>query len=122
MDGLKTINDNYGHSAGDEAIEAIAQIFKSVATESEVCSRVGGDEFWIIAYDYNEEQMNDFINRFYSELEVENKKKIREYDLSVSCGGMICAPTEGDTLDGFMNTVDAQMYKDKYSHKARRMN
>lgn len=122
MDGLKTINDNYGHSAGDEAIEAIAQIFKSVATEREVCSRVGGDEFWIIAYDYNEEQMNDFINRFYSELEVENKKKIREYDLSVSCGGMICAPTEGDTLDGFMNTVDAQMYKDKYSHKARRMN
>lgn len=122
MDGLKTINDNYGHSAGDEAIEAIARIFTKVATDNEVCSRVGGDEFWIIAYDYSEEQMNEFINRFYTELECENKNSDREYKLSVSCGGMICAPAEGDSLDGFMNTVDAKMYKDKYSHKSRRLN
>ena len=49
MDGLKKINDTYGHNAGDRAIKAEAQLLKSVFRTSDVIGRLGGDEFGIIS-------------------------------------------------------------------------
>ena len=45
MDGLKDINDNLGHAAGDEALKGIAHCLESVMNEGEIAARIGGDEF-----------------------------------------------------------------------------
>jgi diguanylate cyclase (GGDEF)-like protein/PAS domain S-box-containing protein len=45
IDGLKQINDVYGHAAGDQAIRIVAQAFKSILRESDIVARWGGDEF-----------------------------------------------------------------------------
>ena len=119
MDNLKKINDTYGHAAGDEAIETIAKVLKSVSGSREICSRVGGDEFWIIAYDYTAEQLEDYISRFHKCLDAENKSGQRIYDISMSYGGMICRPSDGLTMDKLMSIVDARMYENKQEHKAR---
>ena len=119
MDNLKKINDTYGHAAGDEAIETIAKVLKSVSGSREICSRVGGDEFWIIAYEYTAGQLEDYIDRFYKGLDAENKTGQRDYDISMSCGSMICKPSDEYTMDKFMSIVDAAMYKNKQEHKAR---
>ncbi len=45
IDGLKAINDQHGHAAGDLAIRVVAQAFKSILRESDIVARWGGDEF-----------------------------------------------------------------------------
>ena len=119
MDNLKKINDTYGHAAGDEAIETVAKVLKSVSCSREICSRVGGDEFWIIAYEYTAEQLEDYINRFNKCLDSENKTGQRDYDILMSFGGMICKPSSEYTMDKFMSIVDERMYKNKQERKAR---
>jgi diguanylate cyclase (GGDEF)-like protein len=48
LDGFKTVNDTYGHAAGDAALAVIAQILVDNVRESDVVGRLGGDEFAII--------------------------------------------------------------------------
>jgi diguanylate cyclase (GGDEF)-like protein len=45
IDGLKAINDNFGHAAGDAAIRLVSHALKSVLRESDIVARWGGDEF-----------------------------------------------------------------------------
>lgn len=117
MDNLKKINDNYGHAEGDVAIEAIADTFKSIAVNGEICARVGGDEFWVIVYDYSNEQLKQFIDAFYDKLDKYNKTEQRPYDISMSYGAHRCNPANGCSLDVFLNIVDAKMYDNKTERK-----
>ena len=49
LDGLKTINDTYGHKIGDLAIKVEAQVLKAAFRESDVVGRISGDEFGVVA-------------------------------------------------------------------------
>ncbi|MGZ4400326.1 MAG: diguanylate cyclase domain-containing protein, partial [Gaiellaceae bacterium] len=48
LDGLKRINDNRGHSAGDRALVAVADALRSVAAPQRIAGRIGGDEFCLL--------------------------------------------------------------------------
>jgi diguanylate cyclase (GGDEF)-like protein len=48
LDGLKQINDEYGHQAGDQALQVLAQICKSALRQVDLIGRYGGDEFIIL--------------------------------------------------------------------------
>lgn len=56
LDNLKYINDNYGHSAGDEYIRATAKILSSANFKNFVLARVAGDEFYAFTYNYMSEE------------------------------------------------------------------
>ncbi len=61
--GLKQINDVYGHAAGDQAIRMTARILKSLCRQSDVVSRIGGDEYAIICPRLNHFDYEAFVAR-----------------------------------------------------------
>ena len=93
VDGLKYINDNFGHEAGDYAIRAAANAIDSVSIENKVCGRFGGDElalFAIVDTDLAEQVKKEIKDKM-AEL---NRRSGKSYVLSVSVGAAV-APVIG---------------------------
>ena len=111
VDGLKYINDNFGHEAGDYAIRAAANAIDSVSIENKVCGRFGGDELALFAIVDTDlaEQVKEEIKDKMAEL---NRRSGRSYVLSVSVGAAV-APVENFWFDDVMHIADKYMYEDK---------
>ncbi len=119
MDGLKYINDNFGHSEGDSAIKTVANALMSVSAESTVCSRFGGDEFAVIGGGENfspEKYIRD-VREYLAEY---NKNSGKPYPVGISCGWETANIISGCDIDEIIKTADARMYEDKRSRKAGR--
>lgn len=111
VDGLKYINDNFGHEAGDYAIRAAANAIDSVSIENKVCGRFGGDELALFAIVDTDlaEQVKEEIKDKMAEL---NRRCGKSYVLSVSVGAAV-APVENFWFDDVMHIADKYMYEDK---------
>lgn len=68
MNGLKRINDTYGHIYGDAAIQAAAQILSRCSAEQKIISRLGGDEFALFLYGYEKEMLEQYIKEVQEEM------------------------------------------------------
>lgn len=119
MDGLKMINDNYGHESGDKAIIAEAQILSKCFRGTDVIGRIGGDEFAIVATGMNEEILKDIrvqIENECSAWTIENKSPFR---LSMSIGA-VSFTKENCLLENLIAQADMKQYtekKKKYSSR-----
>jgi diguanylate cyclase (GGDEF)-like protein len=83
LDNLKTINDNYGHQAGDRALKIAANIFKKSVRKIDIIGRWGGDEFVIGLVDADEKIAIKIDEKIREKLK---KTKIRGQKLSASFG------------------------------------
>lgn len=121
MDGLKIINDTYGHSAGDYGINAIASTVQTVSRNTEICVRAGGDEFYIIGIgNYSIADAYARIQKFYQALDEINQTSGKPYEISASIG-FACEPVHsGLTLDEIINLADSRMYQNKTARKKNR--
>ena len=121
MDGLKMINDIYGHDEGDCAISAIANMINNITESNELCIRAGGDEFFIIGvgeYSPNEgEKRREYLE---SLLHAYNKLSTKKYKLSASLGYVMKAYESKEQIDEVMCIADKQMYKNKVARKKQR--
>jgi diguanylate cyclase (GGDEF)-like protein len=117
-DGLKTINDRYGHQEGDAAIAETALILKQCFRESDIIGRMGGDEFAVLlleGVDIPPEQT--LIDRLNAHLRARNENKGRDYQLSFSTGIFRCAPECTKSLDELLARADALMYQQKQNKR-----
>jgi diguanylate cyclase (GGDEF)-like protein len=118
MDGLKTINDGYGHQEGDAAIAETALILKQCFRESDIIGRMGGDEFAVLLVEGvdipPEQTLTDRLN---THLRERNENKGRDYQLSFSTGIFRCAPECTKSLDELLARADALMYQQKQNKK-----
>ena len=69
LDNFKKVNDNYGHAAGDAVLKAFADILKANTRRSDMCGRIGGEEFLLILTHGNNENIRIAIERIRGQLE-----------------------------------------------------
>ena len=120
MDGLKRINDEYGHSEGDRAIKALADMIIRCCDSGEIAGRVGGDEFYIFAPDYSEIRLNRFIERMKGYTEEYNMANTLDYKFDISYGSFLTETDSYGSIEEFLKISDARMYEQKMSKPGRR--
>ena len=113
MDGLKNINDSYGHKAGDHAIRSIAAILQECCLDGEIACRFGGDEFFIFGAEYTSERALAMRKRIQECIDICNRNSGRPYQLSVSIGACITVPAPGSTVFQLITIADNRMYEEK---------
>lgn len=110
MDDFKTINDTYGHRAGDEALIIVSAILKSNIKSKDIASRFGGDEFLLLLNDTDPFSSEIVISRLNHELISYNAKKLIPYTISMSAGGIfVDKPTTMNSKD-IVHLADKEMY------------
>lgn len=117
MDGLKFINDNYGHNEGDFAIQRLADVIKECLRSDSICARFGGDEFVVFHQKASEGDEAAFERRLNAKLENINTIICKPYTLSASVGSIIKVPEEDETLYSLIKQADALMYEVKKAKK-----
>ena len=122
MDGLKKINDNFGHSAGDEAIIALSTILKSVCPKSHINVRFGGDEFLIIGPSNCSDSAQKLKNKIMNEFDRYNSAPDREYNVEASIGFLLTDPSSQKALNDYIEEADNLMYQEKVKRKKERLN
>ena len=114
LDGLKGINDNYGHDEGDYAIHAIAQALKKAAPQGAICARFGGDE--IIAVYTESPAAGQVCERFEHIIENINSASLKPYRISASIGEHTDENGTVSRFEELLQNADKQMYKQKREH------
>lgn len=117
LDGLKGINDNYGHYEGDNAIKVTADALRHAAVDDEICARFGGDEFVVAGVIEKEDGYAEgFKNRVKTYLDAYNKTSGKPYKVVASIG-ITCKAPDGSTVDDLIKASDDLMYADKATRK-----
>ena len=112
LDGLKTINDRFGHENGDKAIRTVADALRENADDSMVIARSGGDEYMLLMTEATEERVRKYIYDVRSKLETLSSD-IDGYNVGISAGSYIFTPAANTDLNYCMRQSDIKMYHDK---------
>lgn len=121
LNGLKAVNDNFGHNDGDELITAAAHCIEKAYSELGDCYRVGGDEFCVIIFnpEYDEAVMQKKLE---DEIRKYNQLHPEKHVLSIAYGSSYLRDEEGKrkSVSIWRNEADQKMYLDKKRQKAGR--
>ena len=120
LDGLKKLNDVYGHEAGDLAIIAAAQVLKAAFRISDVVARIGGDEFVVLAVDAGE-PADALSARVQALVDEFNGSDRCRYPIGLSIGAVHCSPRELKPLGELLASADAAMYANKQRRRQHRL-
>lgn len=113
MDGLKYINDNFGHKEGDYALQHLARIIKDCCKSGRICARFGGDEFIILGANATDEDVPALESTFNIQLESINRIIRKPYKISASIGSIVTDATADVTLFNLITQADEIMYENK---------
>ncbi len=118
IDDFKKLNDTYGHQAGDDVLQELAGILKSVSRETDIVVRYGGEEFVIILPSTSEEEAKTLASRILQSVQ-ETKIRVNaseEVNITLS-GGIASFPKNASTAKNLLNAADSAMYAAKAAGK-----
>jgi diguanylate cyclase (GGDEF)-like protein/PAS domain S-box-containing protein len=117
LDNMKGINDEFGHQNGDLALRDASRILKRFCRESDIISRIGGDEFAVLLTGSDNEIA--IVKRLEQEIKIFNDNSERPYSISISIGVTSCHPdSEICEISQFMSQADNRMYEAKKAKQA----
>ena len=112
-DGLKTVNDSFGHVIGDELIRLTVSLFRVGLPEKAVMFRMGGDEFFIILPNTSQEECQKYIENMN---EMSRALLLKGRPISVSFGSYEVKSSSQSLMDA-MEVSDKRMYDEKCSKR-----
>ena len=112
MDGLKAINDTYGHKMGDEAIKAQALVLKKALRMNDVVGRIGGDEFVAVAIGMTSDSLPKIRKKIEKQSASISAEKNFPFTLSCSIGA-IPFTSDKKNLSELLLGADALLYEEK---------
>ena len=118
LDGLKAINDTYGHDAGDEAIRETGRLLRSCLGERGILCRMGGDEFCALVFG-DDDVIADFVASVMRSMQAFNDQGGAPYRLDISAGSAPFEIVQGCAPDlaALMVEADGKLYHMKRSKK-----
>ncbi len=109
MDGLKSINDQYGHLTGSRALVRLGKILRNHSRAIDTPARYGGDEFALVLPEAGKDTASRVVSRIRERLAAESESPT----LSVSAG-VAAFPEDGDTPERLLGAADRALYAMKY--------
>ena len=121
MDGLKYVNDTFGHGEGDLGIKTVCNVLSSVAKKNEIVVRSGGDEFFLIGIGaYGREDEAARANEFTEAMAKRSERMEKPYNVSASIGCVVFEDCQNVSLDNALSEADERMYHYKLRHRRHR--
>ncbi|MCI0518825.1 MAG: diguanylate cyclase [Chloroflexi bacterium] len=117
LDKLKWINDNLGHSAGDQALRETGAVLRNSFRASDLLARIGGDEFVVLAVESADNSTEAMLQRLDEQLKAHNARPGRNFSLSFSIGLARYNWSRPVSLDALMGAADSAMYAHKQAKK-----
>lgn len=120
LDSFKSVNDIYGHAAGDRILVRFSEILQAVVRSSDIIGRLGGDEFIVFCRDVKEEIVIDKKSRFINRCILEAAKEFLGEDCAIPLGASIgCAlsPADGTDFQTLFDKADKALYEVKRNGK-----
>ena len=118
LDGLKGINDQLGHEAGDQAIREASEVLRHTMRDADILARLGGDEF-VALLDCAPEDVDNVFARLTREIEDVCSAPGRRYRLSLSTGAAYFEPSNPQSIERLLDTADHKMYQHKRERRSR---
>lgn len=122
VDGLKRVNDEMGHAAGDALLVAAGEALRLAFREEDVLARLGGDEFVALAVlgrsDDERLDLQAIEARLESAVQTKRKELGEDYAFSVSFGSLVVTCEELSEIDELLARTDERMYRAKCSQRS----
>lgn len=113
LDGLKKVNDAFGHETGDHMICDMADVLRKMRDKEELLMRYGGDEFVVFGKGLSTGEVEEGIARIRRAMADINAKNDRQYTLDASIGYHMVPYDNDKPLSSLIEMADQEMYKEK---------
>lgn len=118
LDGLKGINDRFGHGEGDNAISTVAAALTEIFGENALCCRFGGDEMIAVTkLKYDEEQVKAQFEKYFEDY---NSTSNKPYEVAASVGVYTVDKNSSLDFEDLFKQADKKMYAEKVKRKAKK--
>ncbi|GLY11029.1 hypothetical protein Bbad01_22450 [Bacillus badius] len=115
LDNLKSINDHYGHKAGDVLIKAAAELLDQLSSPAVTVARIGGDEFILFVTGTTAAEMNKLANHLLEKINSHNNRQA-QINIQLSVGTAFSPHSVGQIAELF-SEADKNMYRNKGERK-----
>ncbi|MCF6205068.1 MAG: EAL domain-containing protein [Methylococcaceae bacterium] len=116
MDGLKFVNDSYGHAAGDKLIQETGKIISTVLEQKGEVARIGGDEFMLLMPYREKNDVVTIVEKVLAALKKPTELDKRKIIFSASIG-IACCPDDSTNINALVQYADSSMYETKRHRK-----
>ena len=111
VDHFKSVNDTYGHDAGDEVLKALADILREEVRDEDMPARFGGEEFCVLVDAMEPKALQEYFDGIRKRIEA-TPIDTGEHTLNITASVGVC-PTLRDSLDDMLAAADAMLYEAK---------
>ncbi|WP_456479878.1 GGDEF domain-containing protein [Nautilia sp.] len=115
IDFFKRINDTYGHKAGDVVLKNFAQNVKKIIRKNDLFARIGGEEFAILLYDINNNEITNIAENILNRIRNTKIKLDGKNEISITVSMGVYTVKTDDTIQEALINADKALYKAKVS-------